>query len=52
MNLKEDISKRNGIARVWQVGVYIEINLDVYSLGYFGRFFTEKSVKCHFKIKL
>jgi len=38
-------------ALVWQDGVYIVINLDVYSLCYFGRFFTEKSVKYHFQDK-
>lgn len=32
INLKIDISKLNRTARIWQVSVYIEINLDVYSL--------------------
>ena len=32
INLKIDISKPNRIAAVWQVSVYIEINLNVYSL--------------------
>lgn len=48
--MKEGTSKRNGIARLWRVHIYIELNLDVYSLYHFGRFFfTEKSVKCHYQ---
>lgn len=41
----------NGIARVGQLGRYIEVNLDVYSLRYFERFFIEKTVKCHYQDK-
>ena len=50
-SLNEDISKRNEIAMAWQVGVYIWINWDVYSLCYVGRFFIEKSVKYHYQDK-
>ena len=41
----------NGIARIGQLDLYIEVNLDVSSLWYFERFFIEKSVKCHYQDK-
>lgn len=33
----------------WQVGIYVVINLGIYSLCYFRRLFIEKSVKHHFQ---